>query len=46
MNSWWEERGVTLHKYAVGNIEQVLETVPHEAAAERPPTNHYENYPS
>ena len=35
-----------LHKNAVSNIEQVLETTPHKAAAIRPPTTHYENYQS
>ena len=27
------------------NIEQVLEAAPHKAAAVRPLTTHYENYP-
>ena len=29
-----------LHKNAASNIEQVLETTPHKAAAVRPPTTH------
>ena len=33
-------------KNAASNIEQVLEVTPHKAAAVRPPTTHYENYPS
>ena len=33
-----------LHKNAASNIEQVLETTPHKAAAIRPPTTHHENY--
>ena len=33
-----------LHKNAVSNIGQVLETAPHKAAAIRPPTTHYKNY--
>ena len=33
-----------LHKNAVSNIEQVLETAHHKAAAVRPPTTHHENY--
>ena len=33
-----------LHKNATSNIEQVLETAPHKAAAIRPPTTHHENY--
>ena len=37
--AWWQ-----LHKNAVSDIEQVLETAPHKAAAERPPTTHHENY--
>ena len=35
-----------LHKNAASNIEQVLEAALHKAAAIRPPTIHYENYPS
>ena len=35
-----------LHKYAVSNIEQVLEATPHKAPTIRPPTSHHENYPS
>ena len=35
-----------LHKNTASNIEQVLETAPHKAAAVRPPTAHHENYPS
>ena len=35
-----------LHKNAVGNIEQVLETTSYKTAAVRPPTTHRENYPS
>ena len=31
-----------LHKNAACNIEQVLETAPHKAAAVRPPTTYYE----
>ena len=35
-----------LHKNAASNIEQVQEAAaPHKAAAVRPPTTHYENYP-
>ena len=34
-----------LHKKAASNIEQVLETTPHKAAAIQP-TTHHENYPS
>ena len=34
-----------LYKNASGNIEQVLEKATHKAAAVRPPTTHYENYP-
>ena len=30
----------------VSNIEQVLEAIPHKAAAVRPPTANHENYPS
>ena len=33
-----------LHKNAASNIEQVLETAPHKAAAIQPPTTHHENY--
>ena len=33
-----------LHKNAVSNIEQVLETAPCKAVAVRPPTTHHENY--
>ena len=32
-----------LHKNAANNIQQVLETTPHKAAAVRPPTTHHEN---
>ena len=35
-----------LHKNAVSNIEQVLETTPQKAPTIRPPTSHHENYPS
>ena len=35
-----------LYKNAANNIEQVLEATPYKAAAVRPPTIHYENYPS
>ena len=35
-----------LHKNAASYIEQVLEAAPHKTAAVRPPTTHYENYPS
>ena len=35
-----------LHKNAASNIEQVLEAAPLKAAAVRPLTTHYENYPS
>ena len=35
-----------LYKNAARNIEQVLEAAPHQAAAVRPLTTHYENYPS
>ena len=37
--AWWK-----LHKNAASNIEQVLETAPHKAAAVRPPTTYHENY--
>ena len=37
--AWWQ-----LHKNAESNIEQVMETAPHKAAAVRPPTTHYKNY--
>ena len=30
----------------MSNIEQVLEAVPHKAAAVQPPTTHHENYQS
>ena len=33
-----------LHKNAASNIEQVLATTPHKAAAIRPPTTHHENH--
>ena len=33
-----------LHENAASNIEQVLETAPHKAAALWPPTIHHENY--
>ena len=39
--AWWQ-----LHKNAVSNTEQVLETTPHKAAAAQLPTTHHENYPS
>ena len=35
-----------LHKNAVRNIEQVLESAPHKAAAVWPPTTHHGNYPN
>ena len=35
-----------LHKNAASNIEQVLAATPHKAPTIRPPTSHYENYPS
>ena len=35
-----------LHKNATSNSEQVLEEVPHKAAALQPLTTHHENYPS
>ena len=35
--------GRQLHKNAVSNMEQVLETAPLKAAAVRPPTTHQEN---
>ena len=35
-----------LHKNAASNMEQILEATHHKAAAVRPPTTHYENYPS
>ena len=35
-----------LNKNAASNIELVLEVAPHKAAAVRPLTTHYENYPS
>ena len=34
------------HKNAASNNEQVLEATPNKAAAVRPPTTIYENYPS
>ena len=33
-----------LHKYYESKIEQVLEAVPHKAAAVRSPTTHHKNY--
>ena len=33
-----------IHKNAVSNIEQLLESVPHKTAAVRPPITHLENY--
>ena len=33
-----------LHKNDARNIEQILKTAPHKAAAELPPTIHHENY--
>ena len=39
--AWWQ-----LHKNAVSNNEQVLETAPHKVATVQPLTTHYENYPS
>ncbi len=33
-----------LDKNAASNIEQVMESAPHKAAAVRPPTTHHENY--
>ena len=33
-----------LYKNATNNIEQILETAPHKAAAVRIPTTHHENY--
>ena len=46
-NETYEEKAWRqLHKNATGNIEQVLEAVPHKAAAVRPLTTHHENYPS
>ena len=33
-----------LHKNAASDIEQVMVTVPHKAAAVRPPTTHHKNY--
>ena len=33
-----------LNKNAASNIEHVLETAIHKAAAVRPPTTHHENY--
>ena len=35
-----------LHKNATSNIEQVLESALHKAAAVRPPVTHQENYQS
>ena len=35
-----------LHKNAASNIEQVLETAPHEETSVQPPTTHLENYQS
>ena len=35
-----------LHKNAASNIKQVLEAVPHKAAAVLPLTSYHENYPS
>ena len=35
-----------LHRNAAGNIENVLEAIPHKEAAVRPPITHHENYPS
>ena len=37
---------VLLEKNAVSNIEHVMETEPHKAAALRPPTTHHEKYQS
>ena len=39
--AWWQ-----LHKNSASNIEQVLQAVPHKAAAVRPPTTYHKNYPS
>ena len=44
--TYGEKAWQQLHKNAASNIEQVLETVSHKAAAVRPPTTHHENYPS
>ena len=35
-----------LPKNVASNIEQVLEAASNKATAVRPPTTHYENYPS
>ena len=35
-----------LHKNTACNIELILETAPHKAAAAGPPTTHHENYQS
>ena len=35
-----------LHKSVSGNFEQVLEVTPYKTPTVRPPTSHYENYPS
>ena len=35
-----------LHKNAANNIEQVMEAVPHKAAAVGPLITHHENYQS
>ena len=40
-NAWQQ-----FDKNAANNIEQVLKSAPNKAAAVRPPTTHYENYPN
>ena len=42
---WGEKSWRQLHKNAASNIEHVLETALHKAAAVRPLTTHHENYP-
>ena len=41
-----EEARQQLHKNAASYIEQVREATPHKTPTIRPPTSHYENYPS
>ena len=41
-----EEAKRQLHKNAASNIEQFLVAIRHKAPTIRPPTSHYENYPS
>ena len=41
-----EEARWQLHKNVASNIEQVLAATPNKAPTIRPPSSHYENYPS